>query len=44
MGAFISYASDYTVTGKPWKYILAPHDKIVESMQLREFLRFEQKS
>ncbi|MDR1163947.1 MAG: hypothetical protein LBM17_08970, partial [Candidatus Accumulibacter sp.] len=37
-------ASEYAVSvgGKPWKYVLVPHDEIVESMRLPEFLRFEQ--
>lgn len=40
------YASEHTqsVGGKPWKYILIPHDEVVESSRLREFLRFEQKT
>ena len=40
------YASEHaaTVDGKPWKYILIPHDEIVESKRLLEFLRFEQKA
>jgi len=40
------YASDHaaSVGGKPWKYILVPHDEIVESKRLLEFLRFEQKA
>lgn len=35
-------ASDYarSVGGKPWKYILVPHDEIVESRRLEDFLRF----
>ncbi|MCL2591629.1 MAG: DEAD/DEAH box helicase family protein [Betaproteobacteria bacterium] len=37
------HASDYTasVGGKPWKYLLIPHDEINESRQLADFLRFE---
>ncbi|MGC8731682.1 MAG: DEAD/DEAH box helicase family protein [Halothiobacillaceae bacterium] len=37
------YTSDYarSVGGKPWKYILVPHDEIVESKRLADFLRFE---
>ncbi|MCX7069385.1 MAG: DEAD/DEAH box helicase family protein [Gammaproteobacteria bacterium] len=39
------YASEHaaSVGSKPWKYILVPHDEIVESKRLLEFLRFEQK-
>jgi len=39
------YASDYAkhVGGKPWKYILVPHDEIAESQRLVDFLRFEMK-
>ena len=39
------HASDYarSVGGKPWKYILVPHDEIVESRRLADFLRFEVK-
>ena len=39
------YASDHarSVGGKPWKYILVPHDEIAESKRLADFLRFEQK-
>jgi len=39
------HASDYaaTVGGKPWKYLLAPHDEIAESKRLADFLRFEVK-
>ena len=35
-------ASDYarSVGGKPWKYILVPHDEIEESKRLSDFLRF----
>lgn len=40
------YASDHarSVGGKPWKYILVPHDEIAESKRLADFLRFEEKS
>jgi len=40
------YASDHarSVGGKPWKYILVPHDEIDESKRLADFLRFEVKS
>lgn len=39
------YASDHAknVGGKPWKYILVPHDEIAESKRLADFLRFEMK-
>lgn len=41
-----SYASKHAavVGSKPWKYILVPHDEIVESKRLLEFLRFEHKA
>ena len=37
-----NYASDHArnVCGKPWKYILVPHDEIAESKRLPDFLRF----
>jgi len=40
------HASEYTVAvgGKPWKYLLLPHDEIVESKQLSDYLRFEIKA
>lgn len=40
------YASDYAVSvgAKPWKYLLVPHDEIVESKRLSEFVRFEVKN
>ncbi len=40
------YASDHArnVGGKPWKYVLVPHDEIAESKRLADFLRFEVKS
>ncbi len=40
------HASEYTlaVGGKPWKYLLLPHDEIVESKRLTDFLRFEKKA
>ncbi len=39
------YASDHAVSvgGKPWKYLLVPHDEIAESNRLADFLRFEVK-
>lgn len=38
-----SRASRYTaeVGGKPWKYLLLPHDEISESKRLSDYLRFE---
>ena len=41
-----TYASDHakSVGGKPWRYILVPHDEIAESKRLADFLRFEVKS
>lgn len=43
--SWCGHASAYsaTVGGKPWKYLLLPHDEIVESRQLVEYLRFEVK-
>lgn len=40
------HASEHAanVGGKPWKYILVPHDEIAESKMLADFLRFEVKS
>ena len=39
------HASDYAadVAAKPWKYLLLPHDEIVESKRLVDYLRFEVK-
>jgi type III restriction enzyme len=39
------HASNYAAEagGKPWKYLLLPHDEIVESRRLADFLRFEAK-
>ncbi|MGI9212908.1 MAG: DEAD/DEAH box helicase, partial [Methylococcaceae bacterium] len=39
------HASDFTasVGGKPWKYLLVPHDEVNESRRLTDFLRFEVK-
>jgi len=39
------HASDHaaTVGGKPWKYLLLPHDEVVESKRLADYLRFEVK-
>ncbi len=37
------YATTYaaTVGSKPWHYILVPHDEIVESKRVSDFMRFE---
>jgi type III restriction enzyme len=39
------HASDHasTVGAKPWRYLLLPHDEILESNRLSDFLRFEVK-
>ena len=39
-------ASGYTarVGGKPWHYLLIPHDEITEALHLRDFLRFAQRA
>lgn len=39
-------ASDHAadVGAKPWKYLLIPHDEIVESKRLSDYLRFEVKN
>ncbi|MDF9392589.1 SNF2-related protein [Methylococcus capsulatus] len=36
------HASAYTasIQGKPWKYLLLPHDEVKESRRLTDFLRF----
>ena len=36
------HASDFTasVGGKPWRYLLVPHDEVNESRRLADFLRF----
>jgi energy-coupling factor transporter ATP-binding protein EcfA2 len=36
------YASEHaaSVGGKPWQYILVPHDEVLESKRLADFLRF----
>ena len=41
-----SHASNHaeTVGGKPWRYLLVPHDEIKESNRLTAFLRFELKA
>lgn len=40
------HASDHSISvgGKPWRYLLVPHDEIVESLLLSDFLRYEVKS
>ncbi|WP_454765653.1 hypothetical protein [Cupriavidus campinensis] len=40
------HASDHatSVGTKPWKYLLVPHDEIIESKRLADFLRFEIKA
>jgi len=39
------HASDHaaTVNGKPWKYLLVPHDAITEDKSLSDYLRFERR-
>lgn len=39
------HASDYAMKfgNKPWKYLLLPHDEVVEARKLGDFLRFEHK-
>ncbi|WP_023130302.1 DEAD/DEAH box helicase [Pseudomonas aeruginosa] len=36
------HASDFTASagGKPWRYLLVPHDEVNESRRLADFLRF----
>jgi type III restriction enzyme len=38
-----AHASDHaaSVGSKPWKYLLVPHDEIVESKRLKDFLRYQ---
>lgn len=40
-----AYATEFTasVCGKPWKYLLIPHDEVNESRRLIDFARFEVK-
>ena len=40
------HATEYaaSVGGKPWKYILVPHDEVKESERLPDYWRFEQKA
>ena len=39
-------ASGYAASagGKPWHYLLIPHDEITEALHLRDFLRFAQRA
>jgi type III restriction enzyme len=37
-----AYAAE--VDAKPWKYLLLPHDEIIESRQLKDYLRFKVES
>ena len=39
------HASEHaaSIDGKPWKYLLIPHDEITENKKLSDFLRFEKK-
>lgn len=39
------HASEYTasIQGKPWRYLLIPHDEVNESRRVTDFLRFEEK-
>jgi type III restriction enzyme len=40
------HASDYAreVGTKPWKYLLIPHDEVIESKRISDYLRFEKKA
>lgn len=40
------HATDYALqhNGKHWRYVLIPHDEVVESKKLADFLRFEKQS
>lgn len=40
------HATDYALqhNGKHWRYVLIPHDEVVELKKLADFLRFEKKS
>ena len=40
------HASDHaaSVSTKPWKYLLVPHDEVSESKRLADYLRFEVKA
>ncbi|WP_109079181.1 DEAD/DEAH box helicase [Aggregatibacter kilianii] len=39
------HATDYALQhdGKPWRYVLIPHDEVGEAKKLADFLRFEKK-
>ena len=39
------HASDHakTVGGKPWAYVLLPHDEVKESSRLVDYMRFQAK-
>ncbi|ROH86943.1 type III restriction endonuclease subunit R [Pseudomethylobacillus aquaticus] len=41
--SWCKHASEYAVSvgGKPWRYLLVPHDDIAESRRLTDYLRFE---
>lgn len=45
-GKWCKHASEHaaTVGGKPWVYLLLPHDEVKESMRLVDYLRFQPKS
>lgn len=40
-----SHASDFikTVGGKPWCYLLVPHDEVSEAVRLSDFLRYQRR-
>lgn len=40
------HATDYALqhNGKHWRYVMIPHDEVVESKKLADFLRFEKQS
>ena len=40
------HASDHakTVGGKPWVYVLLPHDEVKESSRLVDYIRFQAKT
>ena len=40
------HATDYALqhNGKSWRYVMIPHDEVVESKKLADFLRFEKQS
>ena len=43
---WVGHASDHaaSVGGKPWKYLLIPHDAVNESKRLTDYLQHEQKA